>query len=116
MRRSKFSLILGFSGFFLALSVVFNSFFALAQDSTKVDTASTGAEITDSTGINKTTKYVISELKEAAGKGESTWLPVIMILLVLCVVGFALWLSFRGPSTSEKRRKVMDRQRRKGTA
>jgi hypothetical protein len=116
MRQFRLFPSLKLTGFLLLITLFCCSSYTIAQDTTGTDSSASKGGIQDTAGINKTTKFVLSELKEAAGQNESTWLPVLMILLVLCVVAFALWLSFRGPSTSEKRRKVMDRQRRKGAA
>jgi hypothetical protein len=113
MRRIRLFFSVSFPGFCLILFLLFSSFSGIAQDTAQIDSNAAQTGIQDSAGINKTIKSVFSEAKEAAGQGESTLLPVLMILLVLCVVGFALWLSFRGPSAGEKRKKVMDRQRRK---
>lgn len=114
MRRFRLFFFGNFQGICLAITLFLFSTNSIAQDTTKLDTSASQAVAGDSTGLNKTIKSVFSEAKEAAGQGESSLLPVLMILLVLCVVGFALWLSFRGPSAGDKRRKVMDRQRKKG--
>jgi hypothetical protein len=114
MNRNRLFFTTGYPRNFILFCFLVVPYIGLSQDSLRSDSISAGGSaIQDSAGINKTIKSVLTEAKEAAGQGESTWLPVLMILLVLCVVGFALWLSFRGPSGSEKRKKIMERQRRK---
>lgn len=69
----------------------------------------------DSTGINTATKSVFSEAKEMVKNNESTMMSILMIVMVILLVVLALFLSFKGGRGSDqKRKKVLDRQRRRG--
>jgi hypothetical protein len=52
--------------------------------------------------LNKTQKSVFDELKKATSEDKNTVLSLIMIGAVLAVVGLAMYLAFRGGSSSRK--------------
>ena len=54
------------------------------------------------TSLNKTQKSVFDELKKASSEDKNTVLSLIMIAAVLCVVALAMYLAFRGGSSSGK--------------
>jgi hypothetical protein len=74
-------------------------------------------EVVDSafadTAINKTTKTIFQEASKSVGS-KDTLIGIIMIILVLAVVVLALYLSFKSPSNSLKRKKVLERQQKRG--
>lgn len=65
------------------------------------------------TAINKTTKTIFQEASKTVGS-KDTLTGIIMIILVLAVVVVALYLSFKSPSNSLKRKKVIERQQKRG--
>ncbi len=52
--------------------------------------------------LNKTQKSVFDELKKATSEDKNTVLSLIMIGAVLAVVALAMYLAFRGGSSSRK--------------
>ena len=87
---------------------LFGRITALAQE---LDTAAASNDTT--VGVNQTIKGVFSEAKEIVKTNESTWTSIFMILMVVLLVIIALWLSFKSSSTDDKRKKVLDRQRKR---
>lgn len=65
------------------------------------------------TTINKTTKTIFQEASKSVGS-KDTLTGIIMIILVLAVVVIALYLSFKSPNNSLKRKKVLERQQKRG--
>lgn len=65
------------------------------------------------TAINKTTKTIFQEASKSVGS-KDTLTGIIMIILVLAVVVIALYLSFRSPNNANKRKKVIERQQKRG--
>jgi hypothetical protein len=65
------------------------------------------------TAINRTTKTIFQEASKSVGS-KDTLTGIIMIVLVLAVVVIALYLSFRSPNNSLKRKKVLERQQKRG--
>ncbi len=65
------------------------------------------------TAVNKTTRTIFKEGAKIVGSNESTWMSIIMIILVLGVVAIALYLSFRSPDSASKRKKVIERQQQR---
>lgn len=63
--------------------------------------ATTAEQVVD-TSLNKTQKSVFDELKKASSDDKNTILSLIMIVAVLGVVGLAMYLAFRGGSSSRK--------------
>jgi hypothetical protein len=94
------------SGVFILLQGLLTGAISFAQEADTAAVDSVG-------GINKTTKGVFTELKDIAKTNESTWTSLFMILMVIVLVGIALWLSFKSSSTDDKRKKVLDRQRKR---
>lgn len=92
----KFRLLALFSTFFVTVSS------AIAQVVTESDTA-----------LNATQKEILKEGKKMVGN-KDTWTSIIMIMLVLAVVGVAIWLSFRSPDSQNRRKKVLERQQKRG--
>jgi cell division protein FtsL len=93
---------------FLALlsSMLFANYQLFAQsDSSNI--ASTDTE------INKTTKTVFQQASKSVGS-KDTLVGIIMIVLVLAVVVIALYLSFKSSNGSLKRKKVTERQQKRG--
>ncbi|MCC6251147.1 MAG: hypothetical protein IT238_01645 [Bacteroidia bacterium] len=76
--------------------------FAQAEDQAAVDTT-----------VNKTTQKVFQEIGRNLGSKDSLT-SIIMIIIVLIVVAIAVYLSFRSPSGETKRKKVLERQRKRG--
>lgn len=97
-----------FNGRLMALlsSMLLANFQLLAQsDSSNV--ASTD------TAINRTTKTIFQEASKSVGS-KDTLTGIIMIILVLAVVVIALYLSFKSPNNALKRKKVIERQQKRG--
>lgn len=65
------------------------------------------------TAINTTTKTIFQEASKSVGS-KDTLTGIIMIILVLAVVVIALYLSFKSPSNTNKRKKVIERQQKRG--
>ena len=65
------------------------------------------------TAINKTTKTIFQEASKSVGS-KDTLTGIIMIILVLAVVVIALYLSFRSPNNANTRKKVIERQQKRG--
>jgi flagellar basal body-associated protein FliL len=65
------------------------------------------------TAINRTTKTIFQEASKSVGS-KDTLTGIIMIILVLAVVVVALYLSFKSPNSAAKRKKVMERQQKRG--
>ena len=72
-----------------------------------------GNSATADTAINTTTKTIFQEASKSVGS-KDTLTGIIMIILVLAVVVIALYLSFRSPSNAIKRKKVLERQQKRG--
>ncbi len=96
------------SGVFILLQCLLTGAISFAQEAV-ADTAA----LDTVGGLNKTTKGVFTELKDIAKTNESTWTSLFMILMVIVLVIIALWLSFKSSSTDDKRKKVLDRQRKR---
>lgn len=96
------------SGILILLQGLFTGAISFAQEAV-ADTASTDT----AAGVNKTIKGVFSEAKDIVKTNESTWTSLFMILMVIILVVIALWLSFKSSSTDDKRKKVLDRQRKR---
>lgn len=64
------------------------------------------------TAINKTQKTIFQESAKYVEKDTLT--GIIMIICVIAVVIVALYLSFKSPKNSEKRKKIMERQQKRG--
>jgi len=62
----------------------------------------TQAEQAVDTSLNKTQKSVFDELKKASSEDKNTVLSLVMIIAVLCVVALAMYLAFKGGSSSGK--------------
>lgn len=71
------------------------------------------ATATSDTAINTTTKTIFQEASKSVGS-KDTLTGIIMIILVLAVVVIALYLSFKSPNNSQKRKKVLERQQKRG--
>lgn len=95
----------------LAMNFLFNSV-AFAQNEKK-DSPANVKSVTDSVKVNATTKTIFSQAKKLVSEDQSTIMSIIMIVCVLTLVVIALWLSFRSPSSSDKRKKVMERQQQR---
>lgn len=65
------------------------------------------------TTINTTTKTIFQEASKSVGS-KDTLTGIIMIILVLAVVVIALYLSFKPSSNANKRKKVIERQQKRG--
>jgi hypothetical protein len=65
------------------------------------------------TSINVTTKTIFQEASKSVGS-KDTLTGIIMIILVLAVVVIALYLSFKSPNSALKRKKVIERQQKRG--
>jgi hypothetical protein len=89
----------------LLSSMLFLNYQLFAQE----DTTSVAVD----TAINKTTKTIFQEASKSVGS-KDTLTGIIMIILVLAVVVIALYLSFRSPNNSIKRKKVLERQQKRG--
>lgn len=90
----------------LLSSMLFTGYQVFAQsDSTTTTTADTA--------INTTTKTIFQEASKSVGS-KDTLTGIIMIILVLAVVVIALYLSFRSPNSALKRKKVIERQQKRG--
>jgi phage-related holin len=68
---------------------------------------------TADTAINTTTKTIFQEASKSVGS-KDTLTGIIMIILVLAVVVIALYLSFKSPNSARKRKKVLERQQKRG--
>jgi len=90
----------------LLSSMLFANFQLLAQTDS-IDAAS------PDTAINRTTKTIFQEASKSVGS-KDTLTGIIMIILVLAVVVVALYLSFRSPNSALKRKKVLERQQKRG--
>jgi hypothetical protein len=90
----------------LLSSMLFANYQLFAQ------TDSSNVASTD-TAINRTTKTIFQEASKSVGS-KDTLTGIIMIILVLAVVVIALYLSFRSPNSSLKRKKVIERQQKRG--
>ncbi len=90
----------------LLSSMLFANYQLIAQ------TDSSNVASTD-TAINRTTKTIFQEASKSVGS-KDTLTGIIMIILVLAVVVIALYLSFRSPNSSLKRKKVIERQQKRG--
>lgn len=88
------------------------SSFLFANSQVFAQSDSTGATTAD-TAINTTTKTIFQEASKSVGS-KDTLTGIIMIILVLAVVVIALYLSFKSPSSSLKRKKVIERQQKRG--
>ena len=56
----------------------------------------------DTVSINETQKQIFGEAKRAAGEDKNTRNSLLMIAGVLCVVGFAMYLAFKGDDGEKK--------------
>jgi len=84
------------------------------SDSIVGEVADAAVESTSAdTAINITTKTIFQEASKSVGS-KDTLTGIIMIILVLAVVVIALYLSFRSPNSSVKRKKVIERQQKRG--
>ena len=54
-------------------------------------------------GLNETQKQVLHEAKEYSSEDKNTITSVLMIVAVLCVVGFAMYLAFKSDGSEKKR-------------
>jgi hypothetical protein len=90
----------------LLSSLLFANYQLFAQsDSSNVTSADTA--------INTTTKTIFQEASKSVGS-KDTLTGIIMIILVLAVVVIALYLSFKSPNSALKRKKVAERQQKRG--
>jgi beta-lactamase regulating signal transducer with metallopeptidase domain len=64
------------------------------------------------TSINATQKTIFQESAKYVEKDTLT--GIIMIICVIAVVILALYLSFKSPKNGEKRKKVIERQQKRG--
>lgn len=96
------------SGILILLQGLITGAITFAQEAA-VDTAAGDT----AAGVNKTIKGVFTEAKDIVKTNENTWTSIFMILMVIVLVVIALWLSFKSSSTDDKRKKVLDRQRKR---
>lgn len=97
-----------FSGLLILLQGLITGAISFAQEAAGDSAASDTAA-----GVNKTIKGVFTEAKDIVKTNENTWTSIFMILMVIILVIIALWLSFKSSSTDDKRKKVLDRQRKR---
>jgi Na+/proline symporter len=86
--------------------MLFVNYQLFAQTDSSASTAS-------DTAINTTTKTIFQEASKSVGS-KDTLTGIIMIILVLAVVVLALYLSFKSPNNAQKRKKVLERQQKRG--
>jgi hypothetical protein len=102
-----------FFGFLSVILLLLTPLITVAQDAETAEAEQTETVADSLVAGNTAIKSVFKEAKQIVKGDESTLLSILMICLVLTVVGIALWLSFKSPSSSEKRQRVLQRQRKR---